>query len=327
VRAPIALIGLLLSLVAVVEPATRADAQTVDYPSRPIKLIVPFPAGGSSDVLARSLAVKLEDDLKQPIVVDNRAGGNSIIGSQAAAASKPDGYTILQVTPGTIIAPRLQTDATLDPLRAFVPIIGVGATPLLLVVPAKSSIRSIGDLIALSKSRQGGVSYASGGVGSLGHLAPARFARELKMNATHVAYRGVNPALQDVIAGRVEFMFVSSLEGMQVAKSGRVRVLAVTSGQRIPALPDVPTMAELGFADFKPMVWYGFVAPAGTSPAILSRLYGAFVKATEEPRVREQLGSLGLTVQVSTGAEFGRYMQDESTRWNRVIQENRITAD
>lgn len=302
-----------------------APAQAATFPDRPLRLIVPFPAGGSSDTLGRTFADKLQAELGQTVVVDNRSGGNTVIGTQAAATSRPDGHTLLQVTPNAAIIGSLQAGLPYDMERDFTPVIGVGAVPLLLAVSAKSSIRSVGDLIAASKS--GGISYASGGIGSLGHLAGARFLRELKITGTHVPYRGVSPAMQDVAAGRVHFTLVSSLEGVEMAKAGLVRVLGVTSEQRLPNLPEVPTLAELGFADFTPAVWYGFVVPAKTPPEIVDQLARAFVKVANDTAVRERLGNLGLTMRLRNGPEFGKYMREETQRWSRVVKDNNIRME
>ncbi|HSV83064.1 MAG TPA: tripartite tricarboxylate transporter substrate binding protein [Ramlibacter sp.] len=316
-----------LALVTTLSVLAAASAQTGPFPNRPLKLIVPFPAGGSSDTLARTFAEKLQSELGQNVVVDNRAGGNTVIGTQAAASAQPDGHTILQVTPNAVIVASLQPGLPYVLERDFRPVVGVGAVPLLLAVSAKSGVRSIADLAALAKSRPGGASYASGGIGSLGHLAPARFLRDLKISGTHVPYRGVAPAMQDVAAGRVDFMFVSSLEGMEMARSGLVRVLGVTSEQRLPSLPDVPTMAQLGFPDFTPAVWYGFVVPANTPADVVERLAKAFVKVANDPAVRERLGGLGLTVKVRSAPEFGKYLQEESARWSRVVKDNNIRME
>jgi tripartite-type tricarboxylate transporter receptor subunit TctC len=288
---------------------------------------VPFPAGGSSDVLGRAFAEKLQSELGQPVVVDNRSGGNTVIGTQAAASSAPDGYTILQVTPNAVIVASLQPGLPYDLERDFKPVVAVGAVPLLLAVSARSDIRSIADLVKVAKSTPGGASYASGGIGSLGHLAPARLLRDLKITGTHVPYRGVSPAMQDVAAGRVHFMLVSSLEGMQMAKSGLVRVLGVTSEQRLPSLREVPTMSELGFPDFTPAVWYGFVVPAKTPPDVVDRLGKAFAAAAGDAAVRERLGGLGLTVKVRNGPEFGKYIHEEAVRWGRVVKDNNIRME
>ncbi|UVH60572.1 tripartite tricarboxylate transporter substrate binding protein [Variovorax paradoxus] len=297
------------------------------FPSRPLKLIVPFPAGGSSDILARAFAEKLQAELGQPVVVDNRAGGNTVIGTQAAASAKPDGYTILQVTPNSVTVGSLRSNLPYDLERDFTPVLGVGAVPLMLVVPAMSNTRSIADLAAAAKTSPSGITYGSGGIGSLGHLVPARFVRDLGVTGTHVPYRGVAPAVQDVAAGRVQFMFVSSLEGMQMTKTGMVRVLAVTSGQRLPNLPKVPTMAELGFADFKPVVWYGFMVPAHTPPVITARLAKAFANAAGDPAMREHLMALGLSVEIRDATAFGKYLREETMRWTRVVRDNDIRME
>lgn len=316
-----------LWFVATIGVAGGAAAQPASYPSRPIKLIVPFPAGGSSDILGRILAERVGAELGQPVIVDNRSGGNTVIGTQVVASSKPDGYTILQVSPNAVIVASLQQDLPYDLERDFTPVIGVGSVPLLLAVPGKSNIRSLADLIAAAKAAPQGINYSSGGIGSLGHLVPARLARELKIAATHVPFRGVAPAIQEVVANRVQFMFVSGLEGMQIAKSGGIRLLAVTAEQRLPTLPDVPTIAELGFADFTPSVWYGFVVPAKTSAVLVDRLHKAFAKAANDRDVQKRLGELGLTVKIRSGVDFGRYMGEESIRWRRVVDENKIKME
>jgi tripartite-type tricarboxylate transporter receptor subunit TctC len=316
-----------LALAAALCVLAPAAAQTASFPNRPLKLIVPFPAGGSSDILGRTFAEKVQADLGQPVVVDNRSGGNTVIGTQAAAASRPDGYTLLQVTPNAAIVGSLQAGLPYDMERDFTPVIGVGAVPLLLAVSAKSNIHSIQDLVATARSAPGGATYASGGIGSLGHLAPARLVRELKITGTHVPYRGVSPALQDLAADRLNFMLVSSLEGMQMARSGLIRVLGVTSEQRMASLPDVPTMAELGVRDFTPAVWYGFVVPAKTPPAIVERLAKSFAKVASDPSVRERLGALGLTVKLRSAPEFGRYLHEETVRWSRVVKDNDIRME
>jgi tripartite-type tricarboxylate transporter receptor subunit TctC len=319
-RAAVALAGALCI-------AGAALAQTASFPTRPLKLIVPFPAGGSSDILGRAFAEKLQADLGQTVIVDNRSGGNTVIGTQAAASAKPDGYTLLQVTPNAVIVASLQANLPYNLERDFVPVAGVGAVPLLLAVSAKSDIRSIADLVRVAKTSSGGITYASGGIGSLGHLAPARFVRDLKITGIHVPYRGVAPAIQDVAGGRVHLMFVSSLEGMQMAKSGMIRVLGVTSEQRLPSLPQVPTMAELGVPDFTPAVWYGFVVPANTPPEIVDRLAKVVANAAGDAAMRDRLGSLGLTVKVRGPAEFGKYMREETARWSRVVKDNDIRME
>jgi tripartite-type tricarboxylate transporter receptor subunit TctC len=315
-----------IALLASAFVTAGALAQAGAFPARTIKLVVPFAAGGSSDILARVVAEKAGALLGQAIVIDNRAGGNTVIGTQAVASASPDGYTLLQASPNTVVVAALQKNLPYNLERDFRPIIGIGAVPLLVAVPASASIRSIADLVTAAK-QPAGISYASGGIGSLGHLAPARFLRELKITATHVPYRGVAPAIQDVAANRVQLMFVSSLEGMQMVKSGGIRLLGVTAEQRLPGLPDVPTMAELGFAGFTPAVWYGFLAPAKTPAPVVARLYTALEQAMGDASVQSRLGELGLTVKVRNGADFGTFMREEAERWRAVVVENNIKLE
>lgn len=315
-----------IALLASAYAPAGALAQAGEFPARTIKLVVPFAAGGSSDILARVLAEKAGALLGQAIVIDNRAGGNTVIGTQAVASASPDGYTLLQASPNTVVVAALQKRLPYDLERDFRPIIGIGAVPLLVAVPASSTIRSVADLVTAAK-QPAGISYASGGIGSLGHLAPARFLRELKITATHVPYRGVAPAIQDVAANRVQLMFVSSLEGMQMVRSGGIRLLGVTAEQRLAGLPDVPTMAELGFAGFTPAVWYGFLAPAKTPAPVMTRLYRALEQAMADASVQSRLGELGLTVKVRSGADFGKFMRDEAERWRVVVVENDVKLE
>jgi tripartite-type tricarboxylate transporter receptor subunit TctC len=303
------------------------DAQAGQYPSMPIKLIVPFAAGGVGDIVARIFGEKVSDKLRQPIIVENRAGGNSVIGTQVAVRSKPDGYTVLQVTPGNVIIPILQQNIPYDWERDLTPVVGIGSVPLVLAVPAKSNIRSIPDLVAAANSTPGGLIYASGGAGSMSHLAPARLVRELKIKATHVPYRGFSGSVQALLGDQIHFMFATIADVIELAKSGTVRLLAVTSEQRTPSLPDVPTMAELGFPSFYPAVWYGYVVPANTPKDVIERLYTVFAETANDPGVQERLGKLGLTIKVTNGSEFGRYMHDEATHWQHVIEENQIKLD
>ena len=321
------LVRAFLGLIVTVLAAGSAGAQTKPFPSRPMKLVVPFAAGGSSDILGRFVAEKLGTVLGQSVVVDNRAGGSTVIGTQAVTSAQPDGYTMLLMSSNAVITTALQAKLPYDLNRDLKPVIGIGAVPLLLVVPASSNIKSIADLVAASKASPVGISFASGGVGSLGHLAPVRFVRELKLNATHVPYRGVAPAVQDVVANRVQFMFVSSLEGMQQVKSGGVRVLGVTSAKRLPNLPEVPTLIELGFPGFTPEVWYGFMVPAKTPDAVVARLSDGIQKVLAQPETQTRLGDLGLAIHIRNSTEFDKFVRDEGERWRRVVKENNIKTD
>jgi tripartite-type tricarboxylate transporter receptor subunit TctC len=301
------------------------SARSASYPSRPIKLIVPFAAGGVGDVLARILGEKVSAQLGQPVIIDNRSGGNTVIGTQAAARSAPDGYTILQMTTTGAIIISLQENIPYDLNRDFAPVIGVGSVPLVLAVSSTSRIHAISDLVALAGSTPNGINYATGGSGSLGHLAAALLVQQLKIKATHVPYRGNSAAMQGLLGTQVHFFFATAADAIELAKAGGIQLLAVTSDQRLASLSDVPTMTELGFPHFNPTVWYGYVVPANTPADVVDRLYKAFVGAVAEPEARERLSKLGVTTNVISAPEFGKFIREESVRWRLVIQENNIS--
>jgi tripartite-type tricarboxylate transporter receptor subunit TctC len=307
--------------------ALNGIANATSYPTRTIKIIVPFAAGGVGDVLARILADKVRAELGQPVIVENRAGGNSVIGTQIAARSEPDGYTVLQLSATGSVIISLQKDVTYNLQRDFTPVVEVASGPLALAVSGKSNAHSVSELIAQARATPGGVNYASGGAGSMGHLAAALLARENQFPAAHIAYRGNGPAMQDLLADRVQYFFPTVVDAIELGKSGQIRLLAVTSEERLPSLPNVPTMAELGFADFNPVVWYGYLVPAHTPEDVVARLEKTFAKAVLDPTVQERLSSLGLTAKVAGPAEFGRLIESESARWRKVIEENNIRLE
>ena len=300
-----------------------AAAQNAPYPTKPVKVVVPFAAGGTSDVVARILGERVGVELGQPVIVENRTGAGGAIGMQAVIRSKPDGYTLVSMSAANAILPLLQEN-TYDWERELTPVIGIGSVPYSIAVNGKSSIRSIADLVAMAKSMPGGINYASGGTGSPSHLAPARLVRELKVDATHVPFQGLSGAVQALLGNQVQFICATVADVTKLAKSGDLRLLAVTSEQRLPELPDVPTMAELGFADFYPSTWYAFLVPAKTPGDVVDRLYNAYAKTASDPGVQERLSALGLTIKVRNGAELGKFMRDDVARWGRVIQENQI---
>ena len=301
----------------------EAAAQGTPFPTRPVKVIVPFAAGGTSDLVARLFGEKVGAELGQPVVVENRTGAGGAIGMQAAIKSRADGYTLVSMSAANAILPLLQENAY-DWERELLPVIGVGSVPYAIAVNAKSNIRSIADLVATAKSMPGGINYASGGAGSPSHLAPARLVRELKVEATHVPFQGLSGAVQALLGNQVQFICATTADVIKLAKSGDFRLLAVTSEQRLAELPDVPTMAELGFADFNPSTWYAFLVPAKTPGDVVERLHRAYARAAGDPGVQERLRALGLTVKVRDGAELGKFMREDAARWGRVIQENQI---
>jgi tripartite-type tricarboxylate transporter receptor subunit TctC len=314
-------------LASIAVSSTSAAGEADAYPTKPIRLIVPFAAGGVADVVARILSDKVAAELGQPVIVDNRSGANSVIGTQAAARAEPDGYTILQMVSTGAIIVSLQQNIPYDLERDFAPVVGIGSIPLALAVPGSSNIHSINDLVALARSSPNGVNYASGSAGSLGHLAAALLVQQLKITATHIPYRGGSGAMQALMGSQVDFFFATTVDTVEFAKAGKIRLLAVTSDERLPQLPDVPTMKELGYAGFNPTVWQGYVVPALTPDTVINRLHDAFADAVAQTDVRERFDSLGVRPNVTGPAAFGKLIREEAVHWRRVIQENHISFD
>lgn len=324
IRRKILRIALALPLLAGAIPGPAVAQQQGAFPNAPVKVIVPFAAGGLSDLVARILGEKVAADIGQPVVVENRTGAGGSIGTKAVIAARADGHTLLSMSAANAILPLLHENVY-DWERELAPVIGIGTVPYAIAVNAKSNLRSINDLVAAAKVMQGGINYASGGTGSPSHLAPARLAKELKVDATHVPYQGLAGAVQALLGNQVQFICATTADVTRLVKSGDLRLLAVTSEQRLPELAETPTMMELGFADFHPSTWYAFMAPARTPTAVIDRLQGAFAKAAADPGVQERLRALGLTIAPKSGADLERFMREDVARWRRVIQDNRIT--
>jgi tripartite-type tricarboxylate transporter receptor subunit TctC len=297
------------------------------YPTRPIKIFVPYVAGGTGDVVARVLGEKTGAELGQPMIIDNRPSANGASAAQAVARSDPDGYTLLNLVPAHIIIPSLQRDVPYDWERDFTPVFGAAMVPLAFAVRAKSNIRSFADLVATAKSMSGGINYGSGGIGSTSHLALARLTGELKISATHVPYRGFRGAVEALLGDQVQIICTTIADVLELTKSGDFRILAVTSDKRLPYLPDVPTMIELGFADFNATSWNSYVAPTKTPSDVIDRLYSAYAKAAADPGVQDRLGNLGVTMKPMNGIELGKFLHEDSARWRRIIEENHITME
>ena len=302
--------------------AMAADA----FPSAPVRVIVPYGAGGIGDVMARIVGERAGAELGQAVVIDNRSGGNGIIGAQAAAKSKADGYTLLLMATGHVILPSLQ-QVPYDWTKDFTPVFGITATPLVFAVRSKSNIRTVADLAATAKATPAGLNYASGGAGSVSHLAAARLVRELKINGTHVPFRGFSPAVQALLGDQVHFICATVADVVELTKSGDFRLLGVTADRRHPLLPDVPTMNEQGFADFEAASWNAYLAPAGTPPETVAHLNAAFAKATADAGVQERLGKLGVSVMAKNRGELDKFLKDEAARWRKVVQDNAIKVE
>jgi len=291
-----------------------------DYPNRPVRLIIPFPPGGSNDVVGRLVAKQLGEQLGQQVVVDNRGGAGGVIGTEVAAGAAADGYTLLIISIAHAVNPALHT-LPYDPIASFTPISILATGPNVLVVNPELNVKSVGDLVALAKEKPGELNYASAGVGSFQHLGGELFKLMAGVNIVHVPYKGGGPAMQDVIGGTVKIMFSSLIQTTPFIKSGQLRPLGVGGAKRSPVLPDVPTIAEAGVPGYAAENWWGIVAPAGTPAPIVEILYKRIRAALKSPELQAEFANEGAaTVDMST-AEFGDYIKSEMAKWTRVAKE------
>jgi tripartite-type tricarboxylate transporter receptor subunit TctC len=299
--------------------AALASAQ--DYPSRPVKMIVPTPPGGPVDVVGRITANYLQTALGQPFVVENRSGAGNTIGSKDAAAATPDGYTLLySAASGLIIAPLLHPDVGYDPLTSFDPIALVGQSPSILVVNPAVPAKAVQELVAYAKANPGKVNFSSGGIGVLPHLIGELFKARAGIDIVHVPYKGGGPSITDLLAGNVQMTFENSSVLLPLIQSGALRALAVTTLKRIPQLPGVPTMIESGFPNFVTVAWTGLLAPAHTPQPIISKLNATINQGLKTPELAGALAKVSVDPLGGTPAEFTQTMQAELARWAPLVK-------
>ena len=300
-------------------PCEYALAQ--DYPVRPIRFIAPNLPGGPTDILARIIAQKLSDSLGQPVVVENRAGAAGNIGTEVAAKSPPDGYTLLSGNIATFGANvSLYKRLGFDPVKDFAPVVLVATQPNILVVHPSLPVTSVKELIALARARSGQLNYAGSGIGAVAHLAAELFKNDTATNIVHIAYKSAAPALTDLIAGQTQLMFATSLSVQPHLQAKRLRPLAVTTPQRARAFPELPTVAEAGVPGFEATTWHGVLVPAGTPATIVGKLNAEINRLLQLPDVRERLGNLGAEIVGGTPKEFAEHIQREIPRWAKVIK-------
>jgi len=309
---------LLLAATAAATWHVQANAQQA-YPSRPIRIISPFSPGGGNDTICRIIAAKLVERLGQRVLVENRAGANGIIGTEVAARSAPDGYTIVLIPSGHAVNASLRKKLPYDTIRDFTPITMVGSSPLVLTVHPAVPAKSVKELTALAKARPGQLTYGSAGVGSSGHLAGALFETLTGTKMVHVPYKGMALAMTDLISGQIFLAFATSLSSVPHVRAERLRALATTGAERSPALPDLPTVAD-SVPGYQASLWYGFVGPTGISPENVRRLNSEIVAVLGLPDVRKRLASQGLDVRPSTPEDFGRLLRTDLARWAKVVQ-------
>jgi tripartite-type tricarboxylate transporter receptor subunit TctC len=290
------------------------------FPQKPVRLIVGVPAGGTTDVVARLVGQKLGEQMGQQVVIDNRGGAGGNIGAELVAKSPPDGYTLFLATIGTMaINPSLYSKMPFDTLRDFAAISQLTSMPQLLVVHPSVPVKTVKELIAYAKSRPGQLTFASGGTGTAIHLAGELFKTMAGVDMVHVAYKGGGPAMTDLIGGQVSLMFDQILTALPHVQSGRLRGLAVTTANRSPAAPQIPTIAEAGVPGYAVTTWHGLLAPAGTPREIVSRLNSEAAKALQNPDIRERFASQGVDPVASTPEQFAAMMQSELDKWRKVI--------
>jgi tripartite-type tricarboxylate transporter receptor subunit TctC len=317
--------ALALAALAVIGGAAPASAQ--DYPSKPIKFIVPYPPGGGTDVVARILQEPLATELGQPIIIENKGGAAGNVGTDLAAKAPADGYTILFTLSSHTINPKLYDKLPFDVERDFVPVSLATLVPQILVAHPSVPANNVKELIALAKANPGKLNYASVGTGSPGHIAGELFKLRTGVDIVHVPYKGGGPAVIDTIGGQVQLLFVTMPAAWQHVKAGKLKALAVTSAKRTVTAPEVPTMVEAGVPDYVVDSWYGALAPAKIPPAAVARLNAAFVKVLENPQVKEKLLAQGAEAAPSSPAEFDRRIKDELAKWELVIKSANIKPE
>ena len=316
----VAWIGLAVAACAL---AGAAVAQA-NYPTKPIKIIAPVQPGGGVDLVARTVGERLQKMLGQPVIVENQSGGGGIVGSQATARAAPDGYTLMIGYVGTHGTNPAVRKLPYDAVKDFTPIAMVGGTPNVLVVPPSLPVKTLPEFIAYAKANKGKLSYGSSGPGTLTHLAMEQLKVAGDLDIQHVAYRGIGPAITDILGGQTQALFPGLAAALPHIKAGKMRPLAVTGAKRHPLLPDVPTFEELGYKGFDGVQWYGIVGPANMPPAIVATLNKAINDALADPVLRERLSGEALEPMPMTPEQFGKYMRDDIAKWTKVAKERNI---
>ncbi len=294
-------------------------AQAADYPAKPIKIVVPYAPGGGADSVARIVAKKASEGLGQGIVIENKGGAGAILGTEQVAKAEPDGYTLLLGQSGPIsINPAVYKNLPYDPVKDFVPITMTTGYPYVMVVNAELPAKTLKEFVALAKSKPGAMNYGSTGVGAANHLVAELFNSKAGIQMTHVPYRGTAPAVADLVGGQLSVVFADPVSALPHIKSGKLRALAVTSLERSPVAPDVPTVAESGYPDFEALAWHGILAPAKTPPAVIRKLNEELVKALSDPATRELLANQAMQPIGNTPEAFAAFISKDIATWKAV---------
>jgi tripartite-type tricarboxylate transporter receptor subunit TctC len=317
----LAAVGVVTAMLAAAIPAVAED-----YPARPVRLIIPFPAGGSNDVVGRLVAAYLGERFGRQMVVDNRSGAGGVIGTEAAAKSPPDGYTLLLISMAHAVNPWL-FKLPYDPIRDFAPVALLAEGANVLVVNPSLPVNSVKELIALAKQKPGDLQYASAGIGTFQHLGAELFKLMAGVDMVHVPFRGGGPSMISVVGGHTRVTFPSLAQTVPYIKSGTLRALGTGGRERSPVLPDVPTIAEAGLPGYEAINWWGVVAPAGTPRAIVDRLNGEIAAVQSSPEAQKQFASEGATPVSKTSGDFGGFMVSEMDKWGKVVRQGGIKAE
>ena len=314
---------LLAAIAAALVPAFTAHAQS-GYPTKAIKIIAPVQPGGGVDLVARTIGDRLSKALGQPVIVDNQSGGGGVVGSQATARAAPDGYTLMVGYVGTHGTNPAVRKLPYDAIKDFTPIAMVGGTPNILVVPSTLPVKTLAEFIAYAKANPGKVSYGSSGPGTLTHLAMEQLRVSADLDMTHVPYRGIGPAITDILGGQTQALFPGLAAALPHIKGGKMRPLAVTGLKRHPLMPDVPTFDELGYKDFVGVQWYGIVGPANLPKEIVTRLNTEINTAIQSPELKERLAGEALEPMPMAPDKFAQYIRDDIARWTKLARARKI---
>jgi tripartite-type tricarboxylate transporter receptor subunit TctC len=317
------LANVLYLVLAMTSPMTSAQ----EYPQRPVRTIVAYPPGGSTDIIARIVGQKLTDRLGQTFIVDNRAGAAGMIGAELVARATPDGHTLMVADSPFVVNPSVFAKVPYDPIRDFTPIVLVGSSPLILVVPAASPSQNLADFIRLAKAQAGKITIASAGTGASSHVVAELFKMRAGVNLTHVPYKGLGPALAEVTGGQVDSLFSSIPAALQLVRTGKLRALGICTRNRMAAVSEIPTIEEGGVADFDAFIWYGYQGPAGLPRSVVDKLSREIARAAELPDVKERFAGMGLETMILMPHAFRPFIAKELKKWGDVVKAANIKAD
>ena len=316
-----------LACLAVLGLAGSAFGQADNFPTKPIRLIVPYAAGGGTDLVMRAIAPGMSEALGQPIVVENRPGAGTITATEAAVRAEPDGHFLLAVGAPIYLNTALGIKTPYDPLKDLAPVSLLVNNPGLLLVGPSVSARNVKELVALSKSQKGGLSYASAGPGSIAHLAGELLKARIGIDMLHIPYKGSAPALADLMGGQLPVAIDAMIPSGAQVKAGKVRALAILSTERSPLLPDVPTIAEAGFPGLEASATFGLMLPGKTPPAVIAKVHAAMRRAISHPATRKQLDEMGYQVVANTPEQFATFLREQIATWTKIVKDNNIKPD